>query len=79
MEQPKPRHLSILTTPLIIITALVLWWRGGPWWQASLLLFGMELWDLGWHSSVHHPNLFLSKPVTRVAGLVVVALALLAF
>ena len=77
MEQQQPRHLKNLTTPFIAIICLVLWWQSGPWWQVGLVLLGMELWDLGWHSGVHHEDLWLAKPIVRIAGFVLAILVAL--
>jgi len=40
----------------------------------GLVLVGYALWDLGWHSSIHHKDLWLANPLVRVVG-VAIALA----
>ena len=69
----NPQHLRNLTLPFmigitVILIALTQIGRTIAWWQVPLILLGMELWDLGWHSAVHHPSLWLARPFVRIAG-----------
>lgn len=70
----NPRHLRYITLPFVAGILALVGIIGGPWKSVGTILLGMELWDLGWHSSVHHPDLFLARPIVRAGG---IALAIL--
>ena len=71
--QRQPRHLTFITPPFVIAVTTVLMLRGDPIMvgQVPIILIGMELWDLGWHSSAHHRDLWLAHPLVRVAGTII--------
>lgn len=66
-------HLRNFAIPFIALVAFLLW-RISPyrlqWWQVALIMAGASIWDWGWHSRIHHPEIWSARIWVRITGLV---------
>lgn len=65
------QHIYFFSGPLIVVVAILMGIRENPiyWWHLPLIMGGAAIYDLGWHSAIHHRNLWTARWYFRAIGL----------
>lgn len=71
-------HLYFFTWPFIVVVTAILYRADKPiaWWGVAFFMVAQSIWDLSWHSSQHHENLWTARPYVRWGTAIIVLVAL---